>query len=119
MLLANDSDYNAAKAGIDALARGLAKEERYNAIRVNAVNPGLVPTDMAWDGIVRRTGETEVEEVDKRMPLGRLVRSEDIGNLCTFLASEEGSHISGEVIYVRAAVGAEPPPFYLTRTEYE
>ena len=47
------------------------------------------------------------------MPLGRMVRSEDIGNLCVFLASEEGSHISGEVIYVRAAVGAELPKYYL------
>ena len=50
------------------------------------------------------------------MPLGRMVRAEDIGNLCVFLASEEGSHISGEVIYVRGAVGAEPPPFYLPKS---
>ena len=60
---------------------------------------------------------TEVTDVDKGMPLGRLVRPEDIGNLCVFLASEEGSHISGEVIYVRAAAGAEPPPFYLPKSE--
>ncbi len=117
MLLANDSDYNAAKAAIDALAKGVAKEERYHGVRVNAVNPGLVPTDMAWDGISQRTGMDTFEEVDKGMPLGRMVRAEDIGNTCVFLASEEGSHISGEVIYVRAAVGAEPPPFYLPQPE--
>lgn len=116
MLLANDSDYNAAKAGIDALAKGLAKEERYNGIRVNAVNPGLVPTDMAWGGISRNTGMDTFEEVDKGMPLGRMLRAEDIGNTCVFLASDEGSHISGEVIYVRGAVGAEPPRFYLPKT---
>ena len=40
MLMANDSDYNAAKAAIDALAKGVAKEERYHGVRVNAVNPG-------------------------------------------------------------------------------
>ena len=113
MLMANDSDYNAAKAAIDALAKGVAKEERYHGVRVNAVNPGLVPTDMAWGGISRTTGMDTFEEVDKGMPLGRMVRAEDIGNLCVFLASEEGSHISGEVIYVRAAVGAELPPNYL------
>ena len=117
MLMANDSDYNAAKAAIDALAKGVAKEERYHGVRVNAVNPGLVPTDMAWGGISRTTGMDTFEEVDKGMPLGRMVRAEDIGNLCVFLASEEGSHISGEVIYVRAAVGAELPPNYLPSSE--
>ena len=117
MLMANDSDYNAAKAAIDALAKGVAKEERYHGVRVNAVNPGLVPTDMAWGGISRTTGMDTFEEVDKGMPLGRMVRAEDIGNLCVFLASEEGSHISGEVIYVRGAVGAELPPNYLPRPE--
>ena len=116
MLLADDSDYNAAKAGMDALAKGLAKEERYNGIRVNAVNPGLVPTDMAWGSVSKSTGMGNVEEVDKGMPLGRMVRAEDIGNLCVFLASEEGSHISGEVVYVRGAVGAEPPSFYLPKS---
>ena len=116
MLMANDSDYNAAKAGMDALAKGLAKEERYNGIRVNAIGPGLVPTDMAWGSVSKTTGMDDLEEVDKGMPLGRMVRAEDIGNLCVFLASEEGSHISGEVIYVRGAVGAEPPPFYLPRS---
>ena len=95
----------------------MAKEERYHGVRVNAVNPGLVPTDMAWGGISRTTGMDTFEEVDKGMPLGRMVRAEDIGNLCVFLASEEGSHISGEVIYVRAAVGAELPPNYLPSSE--
>ena len=42
----NSSPYNAAKGGMDGLAQGLAKEERYNGVRVNVVAPGLVPTDI-------------------------------------------------------------------------
>jgi NAD(P)-dependent dehydrogenase (short-subunit alcohol dehydrogenase family) len=106
--------YNAAKSGIEALAKGLAKEERYNGIRVNAIGPGLVETDMTRPSIVNTTGVTDVGSLDARMPLGRLVRPDDIGQLCVFLASEAGSHISGEVIYVRGAVGAEPAAFYLS-----
>ena len=109
----NSSPYNAAKGGMDGLAQGLAKEERYNGIRVNVVAPGLVPTDILMKDLMATTGKDSVEEVDKVMPFGRMLRPEDIGNLCTFLASEQGSHISGEVIYVRGAVGGEPPSFYV------
>ena len=109
----NSSPYNAAKGGMDGLAQGLAKEERYNGIRVNVVAPGLVPTDILMKDLMETTGKSSVEEVDKVMPFGRMLRPEDIGNLCTFLASGQGSHISGEVIYVRGAVGGEPPSFYV------
>ena len=44
---------------------------------------------------------------------GAIEGPEDIGNLCVFLASDEGSHISGEVIHVRSAVAAEPTPYYI------
>ncbi len=109
----NSGPYNAAKAGMDGMAQGLAKEERYNGIRVNVVAPGLVPTDILMKDLMETTGKSSVEEVDRVMPFGRMLRPEDIGNLCTFLASEQGSHISGEVIYVRGAVGGEPPSFYV------
>ena len=87
----NSSPYNAAKAGMDGLAKGLAKEERYNGIRVNVVAPGLVPTDILMEELRATTGKDSVEEVDKVMPFGRMMRPEDIGNLCTFLASEQGA----------------------------
>ncbi|MFQ5875902.1 MAG: SDR family NAD(P)-dependent oxidoreductase [Dehalococcoidia bacterium] len=106
--------YNAAKGGIDALAKSLAKEERYNGIRVNAIAPGMVETDMTREGIAEVTGIQDMRRVDPGLPFGRLIQPEDIGNLCAFLASPEGSHISGEVIYVRQAVGNEPPSFYLS-----
>ena len=93
----NSSPYNAAKGGMDGLAQGLAKEERYNGIRGERSCPGLVPTDILMKDLMETTGKSSVEEVDKVMPFGRMLRPEDIGNLCTFLASEQGSHISGEV----------------------
>jgi 3-oxoacyl-[acyl-carrier protein] reductase len=110
----NAAAYNAAKSGIEAIAKGLAKEERYNGIRVNAIGPGLVETDMTRPSIVNTAGTADLKSLDARMPLGRLVRPDDIGHFCVFLASSEGSHISGEVIYIRAAVGAEPTSFYLS-----
>ena len=106
--------YNVSKAAQDTLAKTLAKEERYNGIRVNSIAPGFVETDMSRDAIRSMTGLQDIREVDKRMPLGRVMHPEDIGNLCAFLASPEGSHISGEVMYVRGAVGPEPPSYYFS-----
>ena len=109
----NTSAYNAAKGGIDILAKSLAKEERYHGIRVNSIAPGFVPTDMAGPDIARVTGSDDVEKISQGMPLGRFLQPEDIGNMCAYLASPEGGHMSGEVIYVRGGVGAEPSSFYL------
>ena len=110
----NAAAYNAAKSGIETMAKGLAKEERYHGIRVNVVAPGLVETDMTREDIAATTGITDMRKVDEGMPFGRLLQPDDVGHLCAFLASPEASHISGEVIYVRGGVGAEPSSFYLT-----
>lgn len=110
----NRAAYAATKAGMEALARCVAKEERYNGIRVNAMAPGLVESEMTRETIIRTAGVKDIREVDARMPFGRMVRAEDVGNLCVFLSSEEGSHISGEVIYLRAAVGSEPQSYFLS-----
>jgi NAD(P)-dependent dehydrogenase (short-subunit alcohol dehydrogenase family) len=110
----NAAAYNAAKGGIETMAKGLAKEERYNGIRVNVVAPGLVETDMTRGDIAAMTGITDMRKVDEGLPFGRLLQPDDIGNLCVFLASPEASHISGEVFYVRAAIGAEPSSFYIS-----
>ncbi len=110
----NTAAYTSAKSGLEALAKVLAKEERYHGIRINAIAPGIVESDMTREDIQETTGIQDLREVDKGMPFSRILQPEDIGNLCSFLASPEASHISGEVIYVRGAVGAEPPSFYLS-----
>ena len=55
----NSSPYNAAKAGMDGMAQGLAKEERYNGIRVNVVAPGLVPTDILMEELMADYGQVQ------------------------------------------------------------
>lgn len=111
----NTTAYAAAKAGIDALTKCLAKEERYHGIRVNAIAPGMIETDMTRDSLLpRMAGTGNIEEIRKNIPFGGFPEPDDIGNLCVFLASEGGRRISGEVIYVRGAAGAEPGSFYFS-----
>ncbi|MFC2032884.1 SDR family NAD(P)-dependent oxidoreductase [Chloroflexota bacterium] len=95
-----------AKAGIEAMARCLAKEELSNNIRVNVIGGGIIldpqmmdtePTLERW----RKWHELRtIEDMYQIMPFGRTGTAEDIGKLIAFLASEEGGWISGQVIYV-------------------
>lgn len=90
--------YTVGKAGIEALARTIAGEEREHGIRVNCIAPGVINTGYAITAARRRGFET-VEELCATMPFGRLIDPAEIGQLCVFLASE-GNYITGEVIYV-------------------
>lgn len=87
--------YCVAKAGLNMLTRCAADDLGEFNIRVNAVAPGLVPTDLAA-GLVANA-ET-VEEYLRRMPLGRLGTTEDIANAAAFLLSDESSWITGMVV---------------------
>ena len=96
------TSYDVAKAGVEAMGRCLAKEEREHNIRVNVIGPTTTETDMAT-GLLKRYGFSSFRDVDKYLPFGRIAHPRDTGNLCAFLASEEASHISGQVIYVDAS----------------
>ena len=96
--------YNVAKAGLEALGLCLAKEERTNGIRVNIIAPTLVESDMST-GYLKRAGMSSFEELGQYLPFGRVLQPKDVANLSVYLASEEGSHISGQVIYVDASQG--------------
>ncbi len=87
--------YCVAKAGLNMLTRCAADDLGEFGIRVNAVAPGLVPTDLAA-GLVANA-ET-VEEYRRRMPLDRLGTTEDIANAVAFLLSDEASWITGMVV---------------------
>ena len=92
--------YAVAKAGVEAMAKCLAKEEKDNGIRVNIIGPGAIETDM-----LRRTargvrGTDDIRALITSLPFGRVGQPYDIGNLVAFLVSEEGSYITGQVIYV-------------------
>lgn len=88
--------YGATKAGVVAMTKGLGRELGPYAIRVNAIAPAVVATDM-----VRRLLTPEARErIVARIPLGRLAEEDDVARLVVFLASESASFITGETIAV-------------------
>lgn len=88
--------YAAAKAGVDAFTVGLAKELAGDGIRVNAVAPGMVRTDIHADA-----GDPDrLERVATRIPLGRAGEPEEIAPAVTWLLSADASYVSGAVIRV-------------------
>ncbi len=96
---AGQSNYAASKAGIIGLTKSLAKELGSRNIRVNAIAPGFIETDMTENlNIIQRKFL-----VDK-IALKRLGTSEDVANLATFLISEEASYITGEVISINGGL---------------
>ncbi len=101
------TSYNVAKAGMEVMGRVLSKEEQGHGIRVNVIAPTTTETDMA-SGLLKRYGFSSFREVDPYLPLGRIAQPRDTGNLCAFLASEAGGHISGQVIYVDASQDRKP-----------
>jgi NAD(P)-dependent dehydrogenase (short-subunit alcohol dehydrogenase family) len=104
--------YGAAKAGVENLTATMAAEWGHLQIRVNAVAPGLVPTEesLAPGGSMSRPSRVarQVESV----PLRRLGTVDDIGATCAFLASDEASWLTGETIQVHG--GSRIPVGYLT-----
>src|SRR5438105_15791046 len=87
------ANYAAAKAGVIALTKVLAKELARRKITVNAVAPGVIQTPML--------GEIKPEvmaEYEKQIPLGRVGRPEDVANAVLFLASEDSGYITGQVL---------------------
>ena len=92
---ARQVNYSASKAGLIGLTKSLAKEvARYN-IRVNAIAPGYIDTDM-----VSAFKESYKNELLKAIPLNRFGNSEEIARVASFLASEESGYITGQIIPV-------------------
>lgn len=88
--------YGATKAGVVAMTKGLGRELGPHAIRVNAIAPAVVDTDM-----VRKLLTPEARaRIIGRIPLGRLAEEDDVARLVVFLASEAASFITGETIAV-------------------
>ena len=93
-------DYAASKAAIDALTRGLAIEVANEGIRVNAVRPGFIYTDMHADG-----GEpNRVERLKSRIPLQRGGKPEEVANAIAWLLSNEASYITGSIMDIAGGV---------------
>ncbi len=92
---AGQSNYAAAKAGLHGLTRSLAKEFGGRGVRVNAVAPGYIQTDMT----ASLSEELKAESL-KHIPLGRLGDPVDIARTVLFLCSDEASYITGTTLVV-------------------
>ena len=87
--------YSASKAGVIGLTKALAKELGPSGIRVNCIAPGVIKTDM-----LRGFSDIDLNELACETPLGRLGTPKDIAEAVLFLASENASFITGQVLSV-------------------
>src|SRR3954468_9177341 len=96
------TNYAAAKAGLQGMAKTLAIELGRYGITVNAVAPGFIDTEMTRATAIRlgRDPEEWKEERAREIPVRRAGVPRDIANVIAFLCSEEASFVSGQVIYV-------------------
>jgi 3-oxoacyl-[acyl-carrier protein] reductase len=92
-------NYSAAKAAVIGATKALAQEVGARKVTVNAVAPGFIPTDMTKD-----IPEEYMEQMKKIIPLGRFGTPEEVAATVGFLASEDASYITGEVISVNGGL---------------
>lgn len=85
--------YSASKGGINLFTKSLAKELAPSNIRVNAIAPGVIDTQMN-----SFLTEEEKNELEQEIPLGKFGTPEEIGKLTSFLCSDDSSYITGQVI---------------------
>jgi NAD(P)-dependent dehydrogenase (short-subunit alcohol dehydrogenase family) len=90
------ADYCVSKAGVWMLTKVLAVELAPRGIRVNAIGPGFIETPMTASV---RADEDRRRAIEQSTPLGRLGQPEDIANTALFLASDEASFFTGEILF--------------------
>ncbi len=90
--------YPASKFAVNGLTKSLARELGCDNIRVNAVAPGVIMTDM-----MKSVPEEKIKGVIATIPLGRIGKPEDIANAFLYLASDMASYVTGEILSVDGA----------------
>ena len=93
------ANYAAAKAGIEAFSKSVAKEVGSRGITVNAIAPGYIQTDMT-----KVISENVKEEILSQIPLSRFGKPEEISQLVDFLISDEASYITGQTIHINGGL---------------
>ena len=93
------ANYAAAKSGVEAFSRSLAKEVGSRGITVNSVAPGYIETDMT-----EQINNKMKEEILKQIPLSRFGRAEEVAQLIEFLITDEASYITGQTIHINGGL---------------
>jgi len=91
--------YSAAKAGMIGLTKSLAKELASRSIRVNAVTPGYIETDMTL-----ALNEAQKKAITDHVPLGCLGTPDDVAEIVGFLSTAQSKYITGQVIGVNGGL---------------
>jgi 3-oxoacyl-[acyl-carrier protein] reductase len=97
---AGQANYAAAKAGVIGMVKSLAKEVGGRGIRVNAVAPGYITTDMTAD-----LSDDQRDQILANTPLGRLGTPADVADAVAFLCSDAAAFVTGSVIRVDGGLG--------------
>ncbi len=95
------SNYAASKGGIEAMTKALAVELSARNIRVNAVAPGMIDTDMS-----KNVRDLAGDEILSKILLKRYGTPQDIANAVAFLASDAAAYVTGTVLHVDGGIGA-------------
>jgi 3-oxoacyl-[acyl-carrier protein] reductase len=98
---AGQVNYSASKGGVNAMTQALAKEVASFGIRVNAVAPGFTDTDM-----FRRMDPKARSSLTKHIPLQRVAEPDEVARAVRFLATEESSYITGQILPVDGGLTA-------------
>ena len=93
------SNYAAAKAGVEAFTKSLAKEVGRREITINAIAPGFISTDMT-----ENNKGVNADYLVKEIPLGRFGEPEEVASLISFMCSDGASYITGQTIHINGGL---------------
>ena len=93
------SNYAAAKAGVEAFTKSLAKEVGKRDITINAIAPGFISTDMT-----ENNKGVNADYLVKEIPLGRFGEPEEVASLISFMCSDGASYITGQTIHINGGL---------------
>jgi NAD(P)-dependent dehydrogenase (short-subunit alcohol dehydrogenase family) len=97
LAIPNQVPYVVSKGGINQLTKVMALALAPHGIRVNAIGPGTILTELARGAVL---GNAEAErKILSRTPLGRMGEPEEVANVALFLASDAASYLTGQTIY--------------------
>ena len=93
------SNYSAAKAGVEAFTKSLAREVGKRNITINSIAPGFISTDMT-----EQNDAVNSQDLINEIPLGRFGKPEVVAHLASFLCSEEASYITGQILHINGGL---------------